>query len=198
MSVQSKPLQNLLLYMFSVEAVSHAAALAEHTRANANTMQAAVAVGMVKTVIDSSFADMSKAIADLLQTEASTLVAEFQSLIAHTSTAQLLTSFVDGILAGTSSLCEKYQKAVGVETHSHLTAGTRASVREYVIDQSTLCVFEENASGSRAGVEKKFSNHARGTIEKALRIGESLMWLTNAFGSGSLVLIATHSTLSGL
>jgi hypothetical protein len=49
-SVQSKALQNLLLHMFSVEAVGHAAALAEHTRANAITMQAAVAVGMVETV----------------------------------------------------------------------------------------------------------------------------------------------------
>jgi hypothetical protein len=190
--VQSKALQNLLLHMFSVEAVGHAAVLAEHTRANANTMQAAVAVGSVKTVTDSSFA------ADLLQTEASTLVAEFELLIAHTTTAQLLTSFVDGILASTSPLCEEHQKAVSVERHPYLTAGTRASVHKYVIDQSTLSVFEENATGSRAGVEKKVSNHARGTIEKVLRISESLMWLADAFGSGSLVLIATHSTLSGL
>jgi hypothetical protein len=138
---------------------------------------------------------MSKAIAGLLQTEASTLIAEFESLIAHTTTAQLLTSFVDGILANTSPLCEEYQKAVGVEKHPYLTAGTRASVRKYVIDQSTLSVFEENATRSRAGVEKKFSNHTRGTIEKAPRIGESP---TDAFDSGSLVLIATHFTLSGL
>jgi hypothetical protein len=197
-SVQSKALQNPLLHVFSIEAVGHAAALAEHTRTNATTMQAAVAAGMVKTVTNSFFAAMSKAIADLLQTEASTLVTEFESLVAHTTTAKLLTSFVDGILAGTSSLCKEYQKAVSVERHPYLTAGTRASVRKYVIDQLTLSIFEENASGSRAGVEKKFSNYAQGTIEKVLRIGESLMWLADAFGSGSLVLVATHSTLSGL
>jgi hypothetical protein len=189
-STQSKALQNLLLYIFSFDAVQEAAVLAEQTRANAKTMQVAAAVGMVKKTTHSTLSDMSKAISKLLLTEAATTIIEFQSLMEHVSTAQLLTDFVDSIINGTSPLCQEYHDAVSVDKHPYLVPYTRASVRKYVVEQSTIDTFDEHATGSRAGASEKWASNSRATIEKALRIGETLMWLTDAFGHGVVVLIA--------
>jgi hypothetical protein len=103
-STHFKVLQNLLIYIFSFDAVQDAAALAEQTRANARTMQVAAAVGMVKKTSNTTLSDLSKAISRLLLTEAAVNVVEFQSLVMHGSTAQLLTEFVDSILNGTPPL----------------------------------------------------------------------------------------------
>ena len=108
-SKHSKALQNLLLYVFSVEAVGHAAAPFEDVRANAKMMQAAIAVGMVERVTYFSSSTMSKAIGSLLQTEASTSIAEFQSLVAHVATARLLALLIDEIL-GSESMPEEYMQ----------------------------------------------------------------------------------------
>lgn len=96
---------------------------------------------MVEKVTDFSLLAMSKAIGSLLQTEALTSVAEFQSLVAHVTTARLLALYIDEILGNSTPLAGDYQAAVSQENHSYLTANTRISVRKYVLDQSTLGVF---------------------------------------------------------
>lgn len=73
--------------------------------------------------------------------------------------ARLLALYIDEILGNSTLLAGENQADVSQDDHPYLTAYTRSSVRKYVVDQSTLGVFEEHSTGSRSGVEKKFTAH---------------------------------------
>lgn len=80
-SKQSMALQELLLFVISLDAVRHVAEEAVEARENAAVTQAAIAVRQALKHVENSLGDFSQAVTNLFRIDSNTLVAEHQSLI---------------------------------------------------------------------------------------------------------------------
>ncbi|KAH0364858.1 hypothetical protein KCU65_g6512, partial [Aureobasidium melanogenum] len=130
---------------------------------------------------DRAFHSLSSALNHLMQVEAATLVAEHQSLITSVGTAGLLQLHIDEIMDKASSLHLGYEAARTKDSPTN-----RASVRRWVVDQAAPGVFVEQRGGS----QELLSKETRASIKRFLRIGEVLLWLSNAFSAGVLILLS--------
>lgn len=134
---------------------------------------------------------MAVAIQSLMDIKGQNTFGEIQSLLMHTSAAQILERLINKVQEGETTLRGHYDAAYeGESLPSCGRRNFRDSYRSFIIHQSTQTLPGEQRGGPRAGVleSELFASQTKAAVDKLLRAGQVINWFTRAFGQGVLAL----------
>jgi len=173
----SKALQKLLLAIWSGSGVDKVVFLAEQARRSAPD-----AIGREQTDFLTHMLKMPTA---------AVLSQQIDSIVTHAATARVLNSRMDELSAHSGDWYTVYDQATGVKGHKYGKKNTRDSYRLFVIDQCISEVYYKYEGVTRRGAveSNKDGNKARITFDRALKVGQVLFWLEQAFGAGVFAML---------